>query len=77
MTQRLQHLARDRRHMHDEENASDMLGPHLRESMLAFAMALVLTPFLQPGVPVLLTASVAVVAGVLEVRRRTDPAVPS
>lgn len=43
----------------------------------AFTMALVLTPFLQPGVPVLLTASVAVVAGVLEVRRRTDPAVPS
>lgn len=45
--------------------------------LCAFAMALVLTPFLQPGVPVLLTASVAVVAGVLEVRRRTDPAVPS
>ena len=43
--------------------------------LCAFAMALVLTPFLQPGVPVLLTASVAVVAGVLEVRRRTDPQV--
>ncbi len=45
--------------------------------LCAFAMALVLTPFLQPGVPVLLTASVAVAAGVLEVRRRTDPGVPS
>jgi predicted branched-subunit amino acid permease len=36
----------------------------------AAAVALVLTPFLRPGVPVLLTSVVAVVAGVLAVRRR-------
>ncbi|MFN8173394.1 MAG: AzlC family ABC transporter permease [Candidatus Nanopelagicales bacterium] len=55
-----------------------LVWPRLRDrrswtiGLCAFAMALVLTPFLQPGVPVLLTASVAVVAGVLEVRRRTE-----
>jgi 4-azaleucine resistance transporter AzlC len=36
----------------------------------AAAVALVLTPFLRPGVPVLLTSVVAVIAGVLAVRRR-------
>ena len=36
----------------------------------AAAVALVLTPFLRPGVPVLATSVVAVVAGVLAVRRR-------
>jgi 4-azaleucine resistance transporter AzlC len=36
----------------------------------AAAVALVLTPILRPGVPVLLTSVVAVVAGVLAVRRR-------
>ena len=54
------------------------MWPRLRDrrswaiGISAAVMALVLTPFLQPGVPVLLTASVAVVAGVLEVRRRTE-----
>jgi 4-azaleucine resistance transporter AzlC len=38
--------------------------------LTAAAVALVLTPFLRPGVPVLLTSIVAVVAGVLAVRRR-------
>ena len=56
-----------------------LVWPRLRDrrswaiGLAAAAMALVLTPFLQPGVPVLCTASVAVVARVLEVRRRTDP----
>jgi predicted branched-subunit amino acid permease len=40
--------------------------------LVAAAVALVLTPFLRPGVPVLLTAVVAVVAGVLAVRRRVE-----
>ena len=54
-----------------------LVWPRLRDrrswsiGLCAAAMALVLTPFLRPGVPVLMTASVAVVAGVLEVRRRT------
>lgn len=44
----------------------------------AAAVALVLTPFLRPGVPVLLTSVVAVVAGVLAVRRRLpDGQVPA
>ena len=53
------------------------MWPRLRDArawtigLAAAAMALVLTPFLQPGVPVLCTATVAVVAGVLEVRRRS------
>ena len=38
--------------------------------LCAAAVALVLTPFLQPGVPVLATSVVAVVAGVLAVRRK-------
>jgi 4-azaleucine resistance transporter AzlC len=38
--------------------------------LAAAAVALALTPFLRPGVPVLLTSVVAVVAGVLAVRRR-------
>ncbi len=55
-----------------------LVWPRLRDrrswaiGLAAAGMALVLTPFLQPGVPVLLTASVAVVAGVLEVRRRSE-----
>ena len=55
-----------------------LVWPRLRDrrswtiGIAAFVMALALTPFLQPGVPVLLTTSVAVVAGVLEVRRRSD-----
>jgi len=36
------------------------------------AVALVLTPFLRPGVPVLLTSVVAVVAGVLAVRKKAE-----
>jgi 4-azaleucine resistance transporter AzlC len=44
----------------------------------AAAVALVLTPFLRPGVPVLMTSVVAVVAGVLAVRRRMpDGQVPA
>jgi predicted branched-subunit amino acid permease len=39
-------------------------------ALVAAALALALTPFLQPGVPVLLTAVVAVVAGVSAVRDR-------
>jgi predicted branched-subunit amino acid permease len=38
----------------------------------AAAVALVLTPFLRPGVPVLMTSIVAVVAGVLAVRRQAE-----
>lgn len=41
-------------------------------ALCAGAVALILTPFLRPGVPVLLTSIVAVVAGVLAVRRRTE-----
>ena len=41
--------------------------------LCAAAVALALTPFLRPGVPVLLTAIVAVVAGVLAVRRKVGP----
>ena len=40
--------------------------------LCAAAVALVLTPFLRPGVPVLLTSVVAVVAGVLAVRKRAE-----
>lgn len=39
-------------------------------AVVSAALALALTPFLQPGVPVLLTAVVAVVAGVSAVRDR-------
>lgn len=42
-------------------------------ALAAGAVALVLTPFLRPGVPVLLTSVVAVVAGVQAVRDRTAP----
>ena len=51
-----------------------LVWPRLRDrrswtiGISAAAMALVLTPFLRPGVPVLLSAVVAVVAGVLAVR---------
>ena len=41
-------------------------------ALCAGAVALILTPFLRPGVPVLLTSIVAVVAGVLAVRKRSD-----
>ncbi len=41
--------------------------------LAAAAVALVLTPVLRPGVPVLLTSVVAVVAGVLAVRRKVEP----
>lgn len=40
--------------------------------LAAAAVALVLTPVLRPGVPVLLTSVVAVVAGVLAVRRKVE-----
>ena len=40
--------------------------------LCAAAVALVLTPFLRPGVPVLLTSVVAVVAGVLAVRKKAE-----
>jgi len=40
--------------------------------LCAAAVALALTPFLRPGVPVLLTSVVAVVAGVLAVRKRAE-----
>jgi predicted branched-subunit amino acid permease len=40
--------------------------------LTAGAVALVLTPVLRPGVPVLLTSVVAVVAGVLAVRRKVE-----
>ncbi len=44
----------------------------------AAAVALVLTPFLRPGLPVLATSVVAVVAGVLAVRRpTTNPGAPA
>lgn len=53
-----------------------LVWPRLRDArswtigLSAAAVALVLTPFLRPGVPVLLTSVVAVVAGVLAVRRK-------
>jgi predicted branched-subunit amino acid permease len=40
--------------------------------LCAAAVALVLTPFLRPGVPVLLTSVVAVIAGVLAVRNKAE-----
>ena len=40
--------------------------------LCAAAVALALTPFLRPGVPVLLTSVVAVVAGVLAVRKAAE-----
>jgi predicted branched-subunit amino acid permease len=40
--------------------------------LTAAFVALALTPFLRPGVPVLLTSVVAVVAGVLAVRRKAE-----
>jgi predicted branched-subunit amino acid permease len=40
--------------------------------LAAAAVALMLTPVLRPGVPVLLTSVVAVVAGVLAVRRKVE-----
>ncbi len=51
-----------------------LVWPRLRDrrswtiGLCAAAVALVLTPFLRPGVPVLLTSVVAVIAGVLAVR---------
>jgi predicted branched-subunit amino acid permease len=56
-----------------------LVWPRLRDrrswsiGLSAAAVALVLTPFLRPGVPVLATSVVAVVAGVLAVRDRTTP----
>lgn len=53
-----------------------LVWPRLRDrrswsvGLSAAAVALVLTPFLRPGVPVLVTSVVAVVAGVLAVRDR-------
>lgn len=53
-----------------------LVWPRLRDrrtwaiGLISAAVALVLTPFLRPGVPVLLTSVVAVVAGVLAVRKR-------
>lgn len=41
-------------------------------AVVSAAVALALTPFLQPGVPVLLTAVVAVVAGVSAVREKLE-----
>jgi predicted branched-subunit amino acid permease len=41
-------------------------------ALAAAGVALVLTPVLRPGVPVLLTSVVAVVAGVLAVRRKAE-----
>ncbi|MGD9956978.1 MAG: AzlC family ABC transporter permease [Candidatus Nanopelagicales bacterium] len=43
-------------------------------AVVSAAIALALTPFLQPGVPVLVTAVVAVVAGVSAVRDRMEKA---
>jgi predicted branched-subunit amino acid permease len=57
-----------------------LVWPRLRDrrswtiGLVAAGVALALTPFLRPGVPVLLTSVVAVVAGVLAVQdRRTPP----
>jgi predicted branched-subunit amino acid permease len=53
-----------------------LVWPRLRDrrswaiGLCAAAVALALTPFLRPGVPVLVTAVVAVVAGVTAVRQR-------
>ncbi len=53
-----------------------LVWPRLRErralgvALGAGVVALALTPLLRPGIPVLLSAVVAVVAGLLEVRRR-------
>ena len=44
--------------------------------LAAAAVALVLTPFLRPGLPVLMTSIVAVVAGVLAVGRHTETGEP-
>ncbi len=57
-----------------------LVWPRLKESrswsigIAAAVVALALTPFLRPGVPVLVTAVVAVVAGVLAVRSAGEPA---
>ncbi len=53
-----------------------LVWPRLRDrrswtiGLSAAAVALVLTPFLRPGVPVLVTAVVAVIAGVLAARQK-------
>jgi predicted branched-subunit amino acid permease len=53
-----------------------LVWPRLRDrrswtiGLTAAAVALLLTPFLRPGVPVLVTAIVAVIAGVLAVRQK-------
>ncbi len=55
-----------------------LVWPRLRDrrswaiALCAAVVALALTPFLRPGVPVLATSLVAVVAGVLAVRRKLD-----
>ena len=55
-----------------------LVWPRLRDrrswtiGLCAAAVALALTPFLRPGIPVLVTAVVAVVAGVLAVRRKAS-----
>ena len=55
-----------------------LVWPRLRDrrswaiALCAAVVALALTPFLRPGVPVLATSLVAVVAGVLAVRNRMD-----
>jgi predicted branched-subunit amino acid permease len=55
-----------------------LVWPRLRDrrtwaiGLVSAAVALALTPFLRPGVPVLLTSLVAVVAGVLAVRARVE-----
>jgi predicted branched-subunit amino acid permease len=57
-----------------------LVWPRLRDrrswtiGLCAAVVALALTPLLRPGVPVLLTSVVAVVAGVLAVRRRAEAA---
>jgi len=57
-----------------------LVWPRLRDrrswaiGLSAAVVALALTPLLRPGVPVLLTSVVAVVAGVLAVRRRAEAA---
>lgn len=60
-----------------------LVWPRLKDSrswsigIAAAVVALALTPFLRPGVPVLVTAVVAVVAGVLAVRSAGDQAAAS
>ena len=55
-----------------------LVWPRLRDrrswsiGLAAAAVALVLTPVLRPGVPVLVSAVVAVIAGVLAVRRKVE-----